>query len=190
MVYKVLKVITIHKIIEIFIMKDLEANKFAAAVILAGLIALVTGKIADGIYHPEHEPEERGYAIDVPEETESGVASAPKEEEVIDIAALMASADAAAGAKTYKKCAACHATEAGVNKVGPSLAGIVDHDIAAVDGYSYSDALSSKEGKWNNENLFAFLKKPKDFAPGTKMTFAGLRKPKDIANIIKFLESK
>src|SRR6476661_7470390 len=37
-----------------------------------------------------------------------------------------AAGDAAAGKEVFKKCALCHTTEAGKNKIGPSLAGVMD----------------------------------------------------------------
>ena len=45
-------------------------------------------------------------------------------------------------------------------------------------------------GKWTYEDLDTYLKSPKSFAPGTKMTFAGLNKPDDRANVIAFLRSR
>lgn len=170
-------------------MKDLENNKIAAAILVAGLIAIIAGKISDGLYHPEHEPEKRGYQVEVAEIDDSGAAE-EKEEVVIDIAALMASADAAAGEKGFKKCAACHSLEPGVHRVGPSLAGIYNSKIASKSGYSYSNALSAIDKNWTDEELFHFLKKPGKYAKGTKMTFAGLKKPEDKANIIAFLKTK
>jgi cytochrome c len=38
--------------------------------------------------------------------------------------------------------------------------------------------------------MSAWLKSPKAFANGTKMTFAGIGKPEDRANILAFLNSK
>jgi cytochrome c len=63
-------------------------------------------------------------------------------------------------------------------------------DIAAIDGFKYSDALKGKDGKWDVEALNAFLEKPKEWAPGTKMAFAGLRKEEDRASIIAWLNEQ
>ena len=103
---------------------------------------------------------------------------------------LMALADIDKGAKVFRKCKACHKVEAGKNGVGPSLHGIVGRDIASVDGYKYSDALMEKGGKWDVEALNAFLLKPKDWAPGTKMAFGGLRKEADRASVIAWLNEQ
>jgi cytochrome c len=47
----------------------------------------------------------------------------------------------------------------------------------------------SKTGKWDNNNLDSFLKKPKEWAPGTKMSYVGIKKGEDRANVIKYLQS-
>lgn len=42
---------------------------------------------------------------------------------------------------------------------------------------------------WDAETLNAFLTKPREYAPGTKMAFNGLRKEEDRANVIAYLDS-
>jgi len=101
--------------------------------------------------------------------------------------------DAERGAKVFRKCKACHQVGPDAqHRVGPALANIVNAPIAGGEGFKYSDALremGAAEMVWDRENLDAFLKKPKDFAKGTKMSFSGLRKEKDRVNLIAFLES-
>ena len=109
--------------------------------------------------------------------------------EASGFAAMVASADVANGEKVYKKCKACHALEDGQNRVGPHLFNVVDRDIASVDGFKYSDGLAAIDGNWTADQLSAFLTKPKDFAPGTKMSFAGLRKEEDRAAVIAYIQS-
>ncbi len=105
-------------------------------------------------------------------------------------AALAAEGDAEAGAKVFKKCKACHSLEEGKNKVGPHLAGIVDRDAGAVEGYKYSKAMREAEAfVWDEANLDAFLTKPKAFLKGTKMSFAGLKKEGQRADVIAYLKS-
>lgn len=167
-------------------MKDLETNKIVASILVASLIAMFSGKVANFLYHPK-EVKERGFAVEVTADAVAGEAQ-PKEEETIDISVLMASANVDKGNKIFKKCAACHsADKGGPNKVGPALYNVLGRDVASHAGYGYSDALKAIGGKWDYAKLFEFLKKPKDYAPGTKMSFAGLKKPEDIANLVAYL---
>ena len=107
------------------------------------------------------------------------------------VAAFMVGADIAKGEKVFRKCKACHKVEADAgNGVGPNLHGIVGRDIAALDGFKYSKALSEKDGAWDFETLNAFLIKPKEWAKGTKMSFAGLRKEEDRAAVIAWLNEQ
>ena len=55
---------------------------------------------------------------------------------------------------------------------------------------AYTDALKSKPGVWDWQSMSDWLKSPKGYAPGTKMTFAGLSKPEDRANIIAYLNQQ
>ncbi len=69
-----------------------------------------------------------------------------------------------------KKCLTCHSPTAAPNLKGPDLKGVFGKSIAAQKGYAYSDGLKAKASmKWTAANLDAYLTKPKDFAPGTKM---------------------
>ena len=104
-----------------------------------------------------------------------------------DFASLIASADADAGKKIYRKCKACHKAEEGKNGVGPSLWGVVGRDVGSVEGYKYSDAVMGMEGNWTGANLDAYFADPKAFIPGNKMSFPGLKDPQDRVNVIVFL---
>jgi cytochrome c len=166
---------------------DLEFNKISAAVLLAGVFAMLAGFITNVLYHPEDPAhmEKRGYKVEVVEEVQGG---AIKEE--VDIVALINSADAVRGAKIIKKCVSCHSFQkGGAHKVGPNLFAVVNAKVAGKDGYPYSSALSSVGGNWDYKQLAAFLKSPKKFAKGTKMSFAGIKKPQQLADLIKYLES-
>ncbi len=106
--------------------------------------------------------------------------------------AVAAEGDVEAGMKVYKKCKACHVVEEEKNRVGPHLVKIIDRAVGSVDGYKYSKAMAAKgeEGLvWTVENLDAYLTKPKDFIPKTKMAFPGLKKPEDRVNLIAYLKS-
>ena len=110
---------------------------------------------------------------------------------IIGAAPALAEGDAAKGEKVFRKCKACHEVgDTGKNKSGPVLNSIVGAPAGAVEGFKYSSALIAKaeEGLvWDEESLGAFLEKPKDFLPKTKMVFAGLRKEEDRADVIAYL---
>lgn len=164
-----------------------EFNKLAASVLIAGLAAVIIGKIGGALYHPEI-PETRGYQIEVAEETPGG---AVKEKEVIKIGQLMAAASAERGQKVAKKCLACHTFDkGGANKVGPNLWGVLGNQMAQNAGFAYSPALSGMSQGWDYNNLYAFLNNPKKFMKGTKMAFVGLRKPQDIADMIAYMHQQ
>ena len=92
----------------------------------------------------------------------------------------------------FKKCTACHTiAKGGPNGTGPNLWGSMGKAIAGVSpGFAYSPALSGKGGNWDWESMSQWLKSPKDFAPGTKMTFAGLGKVEDRANLLAYMNTQ
>ncbi len=53
-------------------------------------------------------------------------------------APALADGDAEAGAKVFNKCKTCHENEKGVNRVGPTLKGVVGRKTASVEGFKYS----------------------------------------------------
>jgi cytochrome c len=111
---------------------------------------------------------------------------------LFSVSAQAQEGDAAAGEKVFLKCKACHENEKGVNKVGPTLKGIVGRKTASVEGFNYSNAMKAKgtEGAvWDEATLAAYLPDPKAWVPGTKMAFAGLKKPEEVANIIAYLKA-
>ena len=100
-----------------------------------------------------------------------------------------ADGDAAAGQVIFKKCALCHSPEAGVNKVGPSLHGVVGRKSASVPDYNYSDAMKAANKTWDPATLDTYLTDPKAMVPGTKMIFPGLKDEKDRQDVIAYLET-
>lgn len=97
--------------------------------------------------------------------------------------------DAAAGEKVFTQCKTCHVVEPGVNRIGPSLAGIVGRKAGEVAGYSYSAANKGSGITWTAEKLYQYLEKPARVVPGTKMAFAGLAKGQDRADVIAYLST-
>jgi cytochrome c len=100
----------------------------------------------------------------------------------------LAEGDAAAGEKVYKKCKTCHSLEAGKNKLGPNLAGIFGRQAGSVEGYKYSAAMASSGIVWDEATMDAFVAKPKDVVPKTKMAFAGLKKEVQRQDLIAYLK--
>ncbi|HJT07371.1 MAG TPA: cytochrome c family protein [Stellaceae bacterium] len=100
-----------------------------------------------------------------------------------------AAGDAAAGKEVFKKCALCHTTEAGKNKIGPSLAGVVGRESGTAPNFNYSDAMKNAHKKWTPEELDTYLTDPRKAVPGTKMIFPGLKDEKDRQNVIAYLET-
>lgn len=171
-------------------MNGKEFNKIAAGVLIAGLIAMITGKIVETIYKPNLNPEKRGYAVEVTDQAGPAQASAAPEVFQIDIKSLMQTASAEAGAKIFTKCASCHTLDkGGANRVGPNLWDIVGKKSGTHEGYSYSSAMVSFAKEWGYDELAHFLHKPSAYIKGTKMGFAGLSKNEDIANLIAYLRT-
>jgi cytochrome c len=107
---------------------------------------------------------------------------------VLTTSRAVAAGDVTAGEKVFSRCAACHATEAGANKIGPSLAGIVGRKAGTVPGFSYSPALANANITWNESSLDEFLQNPSGLVHGTKM-FTNVPNGDDRQNVIAYLES-
>lgn len=97
--------------------------------------------------------------------------------------------DAAKGKTVFLQCQTCHALDEGVNKIGPSLAGIVGRKAGTVAGFNYTDANKNSGITWSPEKLYQYLEKPQRVVPGTKMAFAGLSKGQDRADVIAYLQT-
>ena len=160
-------------------------NTVAGWALFAGIIALGGGIVSSNYFHSER-PEKMGYAIEGVEAEGEGGAAGPS------LNTLLASADVAAGEKVFAKCAACHTSnQGGANGIGPNLFGVVGEPVGqGKAGFAFSDALKSKGGTWTFDAMDHWLKSPREFAPGTKMTFAGLGNPVDRANLIAWLNTQ
>jgi len=161
-------------------------EKSGFALLIAAWVVWGSNQIGNTLVQAE-ELAENAYKIEVAEKDDGDavlLASAPVEESVL---VLMASASVEKGEKAAKKCLGCHSLKkGGANKVGPNLWNVVGRNQGAAKGYAYSDALLSLGTTWTYENFNDFLKNPKEYAPGTKMSFA-LKKASDRANVILYL---
>lgn len=97
--------------------------------------------------------------------------------------------DAAKGEAVFIQCKTCHEVTAGVNKIGPSLAGIVGRKASTIPGYQYSPANHNSGITWTPEKLFQYLENPQRVVPGTKMAFAGIPDPQKRADLIAYLQA-
>ena len=107
----------------------------------------------------------------------------------LELTKLLEKADLDKG-KTFvnKNCASCHDLNMPIkNKVGPSLATIFDRKIGNLSDYKYSKTLLNLDKDWNIVNLYYFLEKPKEWAPGTKMSYRGISDSQKLLNTIKYL---
>lgn len=167
---------------------DDRFNTIAGWVLFAGIIALGASTLSYKYFKGER-PETLGYVIEGVEVEGAGAAA---EMTMAQALSMMSTDDQiAAGERVFAKCAACHTVEqGGANGIGPNLyavmgAGIGNH----VPGYAYSDALAGVGGTWNWETMDAWLKNPRGFADGTKMSFAGLPKIEDRAAVTMYMNS-
>ncbi|WP_162906914.1 c-type cytochrome [Algihabitans albus] len=172
-------------------MSSLEINKIAAAVLTAGLVVMTSGFIADLLVGGHGEAEEDAYPIQLAEGDAGSAPMAEEEPGLEPVLPLLASADPAAGESLTRACAACHSfDQGGAQKVGPNLWDIVNAPHAHIAEFAYSDALMAMADEpWTYEDLNAFLASPRDYAPGTKMSYAGMRSVEDRANLIAYLRS-
>lgn len=166
-------------------MDTFELNKIAGAVLGAALLMMVISEIGNFLVHPEQLDKA---VIEIAAQEAAPAQDAG--EEGPPLSELLAAADVGKGEKQAKKCAACHSFDkGGANKIGPNLYAILGRDVASVDGFSYSEALTGIEGDWGWENLSAFLANPKAFAAGTKMAFAGVKRDNQRADLLLYLHS-
>jgi cytochrome c len=167
-------------------MGSLFINKLCAAVLTAGIAFMLCGLISQVLVSPT-ELKKTAIAIEVaPPPPPAGAPAGPA-----PIEPLLASASAQAGEEDASKaCAICHNFAEGAGaKIGPDLYGVLGRERASAPGYSYSNALKGKPGKWTYATLNEWLYKPSAFAPGTKMGFAGYTNDKTRADVIAYLRS-
>ena len=100
-----------------------------------------------------------------------------------------AQGDPAAGKTAFNKCAACHAVTPGANKIGPTMHGVVGRKAAAVEGFTYSEAMKAYDVSWTPAELDKYLLAPRETVKGTKMIFTGLKNDAERANVIAYLET-
>ncbi len=165
-------------------------NTAAGWVLFAAGLGLGLSIVAGKYFHgdkPER-PEQLGYVIEGA--VEEG--AAPAEMSMAEALNMMPQAELiAAGEKAFAKCQSCHSVNAGgANGIGPNLHGTMGGAVAAKGGFAYSAELKALGGQWDWDRMNDWLKNPKAYVAGTKMSFAGLSKVEDRAAIAMYLNAQ
>lgn len=120
--------------------------------------------------------------------TSSAVSAEMKNESETKVL-LSDSGDAVKGKRIFNSCLSCHAIEEGASiGAGPYLREIVGRTAGTIEGYRYSSALKSAEFVWSEEKLDEWLKEPRTFLPGNRMTFMGLAKEQERKDLLAYLK--
>ncbi|MDZ4691336.1 c-type cytochrome [Terricaulis sp.] len=109
--------------------------------------------------------------------------------DITDASGAQLSGDTERGRRIFAQCATCHSPDAGVNRVGPSLHGIIGRESGTVPGFRYSAANQASDITWTEQELFSYLENPRAKIPGTTMAFVGLRNPQQRADVIAYLQA-
>ena len=164
---------------------------------LAGFVAIWVAVVANEISHilvpKEDSLDTFGYEIIVPEGFGTAGNDEKKEQILVDIKPLLASASVEKGIKVARKCQSCHTfDEGGRNGTGPNLYNVIGSNLSSRDrgGFKLSESILEAAVEWNYDNLNIYLDNPKNLAPQGTMSFVGLKKPQDRADVIKFLMTK
>lgn len=161
-------------------------NTTAGWTLFAAIVALGTTIVAGEYFHGRP-PEKGGFEVADAAPSEGGAAAITE----MPIGQLMAAADVAKGAETFKKCTSCHnATAGGANAIGPNLHAIFGRAKGGLAGFDYSAGMKAKGGNWDFASMNEWLQNPKKYVEGTKMSFAGLSKGSDRADVIAYLNSQ
>jgi len=164
---------------------DNRFNTIAGWVLGGGIVLLGATLFTGELFHAER-PETMGYPIEGVEQEggDGGEAEQP-------IAFYLQTADAARGEAEFRRCAACHTiNQGGANGLGPNLFGVMGASLPARGDFNFSEALRSKGGSWDWDQMSAWIASPRTFAPGTRMTFAGISDPQARANLLAYLNAQ
>jgi cytochrome c len=164
----------------------MESNKFYAAILVAGILAMIA-IIGSGMLVAPVKLASPAYPIEGVV-VEAAPSASDKPAEIAPISGLLATADVDHGAKVAKQCQACHNfAKGGPNQVGPNMWGVVGGPHAHMPNFSYSEAMKNFPGTWDYESINKMIAGPAAYLPGTKMAFAGLKKQQDRVDVIAWL---
>lgn len=88
-----------------------------------------------------------------------------------------------------KKCGTCHSLTPGVNKVGPSLAGVIGRRAGSTDFANYK-ALQGANFTWNLKNINEWISDPKKFIGKPTAMTVKVKKDDERAAIIAYITGK
>ena len=172
-----------------------ESNKLLCAILSAFLVYLLASFFSELLYKTEEKKEIKlSYYIEKPEVGDINLNENNEKAEILkitekELTQLLEKANLEKG-KIFvnKNCASCHDFNMPIkNKIGPSLANVLNRKIGKVENYKYSKTLLNIDKEWNILNLYYFLEKPKEWAVGTKMSYRGISDSSKLLNTIKFL---
>lgn len=163
---------------------DDRFNTAAGWALFAGIVAL-GGTILSGEYF-KHEHVEKG-GFEVADAAPEGGAGGGDAAKPVDFSA----GDPVKGAEIFKKCTSCHTIASGAaNGIGPNLYGVMGKKHGHVAGFGYSSGMMAMPGVWDWAAMDAWLKSPKKYVEGTKMSFAGLSNAEDRASLIRYINDQ
>lgn len=93
-----------------------------------------------------------------------------------------------AGKQQGLACWSCHEFQSPVQKIGPSLLGVMGRRAGSVVGFPYSEAMRRSGIVWDRESLQRYLAAPSRVVPGTTMVWAGEPDPDRLAALVFYVE--
>jgi cytochrome c len=96
------------------------------------------------------------------------------------------------GAQVFaNECGVCHSVSKGTaGMMGPSLAGVVGRKSGSLEGFSYSQAMRSKDVTWQAETISQLITQPQAYVPGTYMPYMGLASADDRQAVVCYLKEQ
>ena len=172
-----------------------ESNKLLCAILSALLVYLLASFFSELLYNIDDKKDIiLSYNVEKVEDNNKNldqvnISSELKKITELEINQLLEKADFEKGESFINKnCASCHDLNMPIkNKIGPSLANVLNRKIGSLSDYKYSKTLIGMDKKWDVTNLYFFLEKPKEWAPGTKMSYRGIKDTTKLINAIKYL---
>ena len=103
-------------------------------------------------------------------------------------AAQLLEADQTQGRRAFSRCRSCHKLSEGArSSLGPNLWNVFGRQVGTRDDFNYSTALREADFVWTADKLNEWLERPRDFLPGTIMSFSGLPKLEQRIALIAYM---